>query len=263
LGDVYVTPSGSTLHSATADNTDGTYFQLGSASFFALYNSEDARVRFAMETFALGQYERTDEALMRYRVSHNNDINLTYAIKNASYSTYFSGYRGVGSTSGVEERNSTWKLFRQKSQSEIDDLVFEVFDGGDGKTRPLLYALYLDVRTNYAPSATNIQPSGTLGSGNNLVASWTPSDPEGDNQTQYQVKLFTAQQYGSGSFNPGTSQAYFDTGVVSSSSTSRTLPTPLPGGAYRLYVWVGDFLGMGGPSFSSFSMSNQRQQLIL
>ncbi len=258
-GDLRLTPSSASLQSIVSDDSDSSYFRLGDPT-----DRNTARVRFSLATFLLASSERTSQAQLRYRVTHPDDIDFTYSLRDANLNTYFSAYRGAGEHTTPFERNSGWRSFTNKSQGEIDELLYQVQDDGGGRDRPTLYELYLDIETNYAPRPPlGIQPAGALARGVNLSAAWTPDDPEGDAQAGYQVKLFTANQFQASGFNPDSSTAYYDSGKVASSDRTVPLPSPLPGGSWRCYVWTKDAFGFGAPGYSAFTIAAQRQQMIL
>lgn len=89
------------------------------------------------------------------------------------------------------------------------------------------------------PVVTVTAPSGsTTASHPNVI--WSTSFPTGAGETAYQVRTFSAAQYGAGGFDPATSAATDDSGVVSSSGvTSYQIATSLPAGtSFRSYVQV-------------------------
>ena len=87
-----------------------------------------------------------------------------------------------------------------------------------------------------APVVTVTAPSGSIHQTDPTVA-WSATFPSGAGQTKYQVRSFTAAQYGGGGFNPASSAAFDDSGLVGGAATSYQLATQLvPGVAYRSYV---------------------------
>lgn len=89
------------------------------------------------------------------------------------------------------------------------------------------------------PVVTVTAPSGSI-SASKPVVTWSVVYPSGAGETSYQVRTFSAAQYGAGGFNPATSVATDDSGVVSSGSTvSYQVQTSLPAGSsFRSYVQV-------------------------
>ena len=85
------------------------------------------------------------------------------------------------------------------------------------------------------------------------TVSWLYSDPENDAQERFQVKVFSAAQYGAAGFNPDTSAATWDSGAVYSSATSIQVGTILANNTtYRAYVKASDVGSDGRPSLWSF-----------
>lgn len=119
--------------------------------------------------------------------------------------------------------------------------------GGQGN-----FASDLTITAQAIPVVTVSAPTGTIRTSNPDVV-WSTSFPSGAGETFYQVRTFSAAQYGAGGFNPATSTATDDSGLVSSgSATSYQIPTALPAGtSYRSYVQVTE-TGTEGSGFISF-----------
>ena len=104
--------------------------------------------------------------------------------------------------------------------------------GGQGS-----FASDFTVTAQAVPVVTVSAPSGTVTQTFPAVV-WSTSFPSGAGETAYQVRTFSAAQYGAGVFNPATSAATDDSGIVSSGgATSYQVATSLPpGSSYRSYV---------------------------
>ncbi len=120
-----------------------------------------------------------------------------------------------------------------------------------GATGP--YAGDFTVVANSAPTVTVTAPTGTVTTTSKPVVTWTYADAQGDPQENYQVRVFTAAQYGAAGFDPGTSAAFLDSGVMLSASTRSYTPTTGLDNSttYRAYVRV----GQTGSLFSSWQFS--------
>lgn len=109
-----------------------------------------------------------------------------------------------------------------------------------GSTPPeamYIYQAWVAVKYIGLPTIGSVTaPSGAKTVGTQ-AASWTftkdADSPAG--QSKYQAKLFTAAQYGAGGFDPATSAAAYDSGVVASATLGHTFTNILPG-TYRCYV---------------------------
>lgn len=106
--------------------------------------------------------------------------------------------------------------------------------GGQGN-----FAADLTVTAQAIPVVTVTAPTGSI-SATKPVVIWSTSFPSGASETTYQIRTFSAAQYGAGGFNPATSTAIDDSGAVSSSSaTQYQVATSLPPGtSYRSYVQI-------------------------
>jgi hypothetical protein len=95
------------------------------------------------------------------------------------------------------------------------------------------------VSVTISPSSSPIttQNRPTIQWANNL-------DPDGGVQFAYNVKVFSAAQYGAGGFDPETTpDPVYETGGFSTSTFSVQIPDPLANGTYRAYVKTIQFNG--------------------
>lgn len=87
------------------------------------------------------------------------------------------------------------------------------------------------------PADTDAGTVGVQVTNTNLpIVAWTFTDTESDIQVAYEVRTFTAAQYGIGGFDPATSPATDTSGVVASTALSYKIVTPLANATYRSYV---------------------------
>lgn len=108
---------------------------------------------------------------------------------------------------------------------------------GNGGLRPRAWELYVDVTYAPKPTVAVIKPSSTTD--NTPTLEWSNSmDSVGGGQTNYQVKVFDDATYGGGGFNPASSTPDYNSGILSGSDTSHTLPLPLENDTYKVYVRV-------------------------
>lgn len=126
--------------------------------------------------------------------------------------------------------------------------------GMNAGTPIFVYDIWMNVTYDSPPSATVTAPTGNVLNPSPTVT-WTYSDPDGDPQNAYRVRIFSAAQYGIGGFDPETSPNTWDSGVVASAGTSQVIGTALAAGDYRAYVKVSDAtVGFGTWSFNSFTV---------
>jgi hypothetical protein len=108
-------------------------------------------------------------------------------------------------------------------------------DAGGGGVSPA-FAADFSVVAQAAPTVTVSEPTGTQTT-QTPIAVWSVTPATGAAQTAWQVRTFTAAQYGAGGFNPATSAAVDDSGVVSNANTSYQIAATLPPATtYRSYV---------------------------
>lgn len=82
-------------------------------------------------------------------------------------------------------------------------------------------------------------PSGTFTTNNRPAVTWANTlDGEGGSQSAYEVKIFSAAQYGAGGFNPDSSPATQASGIQVGGAQTWTPPVGLANATYRAYVRV-------------------------
>ena len=142
-------------------------------------------------------------------------------------------------------------------------------------TNPLTNTFNLSTTYANAVAGTKINTSGsqsgthTLFSTTRVTATssptieWTYTDSDGDQQDYYQIKIFSAAQYGSGGFNPSVSVPVYDSGEIASGdfSTGVTDGTLLVDGVYRVYVRAGKVIA-GNILYSEWDFNEYVQDVI-
>ena len=142
-------------------------------------------------------------------------------------------------------------------------------------TNPLTNTFNLSTTSALATAGTKINTSGTQSGTHTLFSTtvisttsspaieWTFTDSDGDQQDYYQIKIFTAAQYGSGGFNPSTSVAIYDSGEIASGdfSTGITNGTLLVDGFYRVYLRAGKVIA-GNIFYSDWDYNEYVQDVI-
>lgn len=133
------------------------------------------------------------------------------------------------------------------TQADLDNLnVGVTWRNGDTQSGPppqgggaaYIYEIYATVLSALPPSVTVQNPTGTYTISNPTVT-WTYAQgTDGSAQQAYRVKVFTLAQYSAGGFDPATSVATWDTGVVNGSAASRQIGILLANTTFRAYVEV-------------------------
>lgn len=135
----------------------------------------------------------------------------------------------------------------------VVDLYLALFNaGGIG----FLYELYWDSIYVLKPvvDSVTVSPVSPISNDDTPTIKWTTPelDPDGGAQTRYQVRTFTAAQYGAGGFDPATSAATEDSGVVTSAAKLYTIGEKLADATYRSYVRMGQTVN-GATHWSDYS----------
>jgi hypothetical protein len=122
----------------------------------------------------------------------------------------------------------------------LDNLVVKFLDGATASAdRGQLLEVYVDVLTTAQPTITVNAPTGTITDTSFPAVTWTYADTDGDVQAAYQIKIFTAAQYGASGFSAENDVALLDTGIIVSTNNGQTLEVDLPNSTtYRAYVKV-------------------------
>lgn len=250
LGTAWTNTGGASIQAVTSDDSDASY--AGSSGSTQRYCSLTFPV-VTLPALAIGV-----TVTPRWRISTavaptpNNQkfsVSLTGEaqwVDTINGSTTITTY--AGSTRITRPGGGAW------TQADLNALALQ-FHSVNGN--PVLYWIntkvyefYLDVGYNQAPVAAVTAPTGTLTISAPPVT-WTYTDPESDVQERYQVKIFTAAQYGIGGFDPNTSPYTWSSGEVFSSATTVT-PAPMGNATYRAYVKVADVGSSGRYSAWAF-----------
>lgn len=193
---------------------------------------------------------------VRYRVRGRNDLN-----SNPAGGWFIQDQRGTLQqfplVSSPTEVASAWVPFVNKTSTDWDALTLNVSAVQTG-TLPSTISFfegYVDIKYAPAPVVTALGPTGTLTNATAPVVSWGyTAGADGGPQFQYQVKVFSAAQYGAGGFNPDTSVATYDSGVVygvTPNATTGFLPNHT---TYRAYVRAAQNVS-GVAHFSAWSFT--------
>lgn len=112
---------------------------------------------------------------------------------------------------------------------------------------------YVDVEVHDQPAVSAVTVTGaTTTTTPDVGWTYTTTDDSGG-QTRYQVRVFTAAQYGIAGFDAGSSPATWDSGVLSGPATTVTVGVNLLNGTtYKAYVRAArDWPGPAGPLWYS------------
>ncbi|MDP2710785.1 MAG: hypothetical protein Q8O56_06165 [Solirubrobacteraceae bacterium] len=204
---------GGTAHGALSNDNDANHVAL----------SASQAVRVAMANMAAGA---PYSAILTVRVStaSGGGANLSWPpLPDADVVFYASATGWV---------NRSYALYGlTKPNVDNAEVLLSVFGGVMSISRVRLIVGYL-----VPPTVTAVAPTGTQSSPVPSVTWTRTSDPETMGLT-HRVRIFSQAQYSAGGFDPATSPATYDSGVIPGGATSHPMPE-LVAGSYRAYVMV-------------------------
>ena len=229
-------------YAALADSSDSTYITRTSTTVPAAYEME-------METFSLASTEKVVSVNLRakFNVGTNGIVQLSlgvitdrngrtvyYSVPYTKQKTFSTATVDASLYLATAPNGAAW------TQTLLDNLVVKFLDGATANgDRGQLLEVYVDVLTTAQPTVTVNAPTGTITDTSFPAVTWTYADTDGDVQAAYQIKIFTAAQYGASGFSAETSVPLLDTGVIVSTNNGQSLEVDLPNSTtYRAYVKV-------------------------
>lgn len=218
----------------------------------AMDDDNDATGRFVLDFghLILGMDDASipsDETVVQCRVrvrygTGNGNTDMNVRLRDSAGNVSASDYYNANLSSTVVTVEGGWRTTAPDggawTPAKVNDLQVYITEG-DGTTSPGIREVYLDVLTNEIPAVAASSPTGTISDTMQPTVEATYSDTESDAMDAYQIKVFSAAQYGAGGFDPATSTATWDSGTVLSSnpSISKMVSSPLPNSTtYRAYV---------------------------
>ena len=244
--------------SATNDDSDSTYVRKSSAV------SGTATLSLAFGTSTISASERVKRVRLRARVETDNangkmDLMLGTRVNGLTY--YYTGYavRGAVGVSTPVDVTGAWFTSSPDGaswdQARIDALRAQYIEYNDSTNIGYVYELYIDLDKAAQPTVSVTAPTGTITSTATPEVQWTYTDPDAaDPQAFYEVRVFTAAQYGAGGFDPATSVATWESGITDSSEPGAFIGEGLLSGTYRAYVRVAKSIN-GQPFWSAWGNS--------
>ena len=246
-GDFTVTGAAS-VHAALSDASDATYVKRTSTdntkSFVVNMGTYTLAAGEAVQSVRIGvRMERGGLKSQLYvRQGYVTDPaagTIRYAAADQYFSTLTPATTVYGAARTLAPDGQPW------DQARLNDLVVRVTDyAGAGAFRSTLYEVFAEVTINEQPTVSVTGPTGTVTDTSRPSIEWTYADADGDPQSVYEVRVFTAAQYGAPGFDPATSTAAWETGLVSSADPGVVPTVDLENGeTHRAYVRVGHALG--------------------
>jgi hypothetical protein len=182
---------------------------------------------------------------------------VTVRARASGASFIFAVYVGVGSPAlvYVEPASASITTYTGATvpiswnQAAIDALTASIQGADVGR----IYEIYADLVYATVPTVTPSAPTGTVTTSTSPTMVWAyTAGSDGDVQSRYQIRVFSAAEYGIVGFDPATSPATYDSGEVISAATSRVIG-PIPTGTnYRAYIRVAQQIN-GSPHYSAWA----------
>lgn len=256
-GNFTVTGAGS-AHAATSDNSDSSFIRKSNS----VAGTATLTLQFGDTTIAATEQVR--RVRLRARVETDNangrmDLMLGTRIDGTNY--FYTGYavRGAVGVSTPADVTGAWFTASPDGaswdQARVNALRAQFIEYKDTTDRGYVYELYIDVDKATQPTVSVTAPTGTVTTTATPEVQWTYTDPDAaDPQAFYEVRIFTAAQYGAGGFNPATSAATWESGEVASSEPGVIISSLLLSATYRAYVRVAKSVN-GQPFWSSWQFS--------
>jgi hypothetical protein len=250
-----ITGGSATPHAALSDDSDATFitkstsvvgqanilFDFGTTTITSSQRVKRCRIRArALTPTSAGKIN----VALGTRTDNQNFFHSPLAIRGEHVATTFVGPWFTGSPSGQD-----W------NQDSINGLRARVTEYNDTGALGNVYELFIDVDKASQPSVTVSAPTSTITNTAAPDVTWAFSDTDGETQAYYQIKIFTAAQYGAGGFDPVTSVATWDSGEIASSDTTAVVGDLLLVGTYRAYVRVAKEVN-GTPFWSAYAFSS-------
>ena len=235
IGNSATLTGGATAHAVLSDDSDASYAQYPNVNYVSQLNLDTFSLPAGAVAkgvrFRARQNHYTTPLVWRFQLYDPTRLNTA----GTGYLVYLSGpLQSLSSVATVPTVTAHYPF----TQAEIDGLAVAIDrDGGPGGGN--VYEVFVDLIYVEQPVVTVTTPTGTVTNTNRPAVTWTNTlDSDGGAQTHYEVKIFSAAQYGASGFDAATSVTTDGSGVVASSAGTRQVAVALPDGTYRAYVRV-------------------------
>lgn len=242
------------LHAATNDDSDSTYFSKSTT----ITGQASALLDFGTTTITSSQ--RVKRVRIRARVSTPTAagrINV-YLGSRADNQNYFHSALAIRGLNSITTFTGAWQTAAPNgqdwSQTTIDGLRAKVTEYNDTGVLGSIYELFIDVDKAAKPTVTVSAPTGTITTTTAPDVTWSYADTDNETQAYYEIKVFSAAQYGAGGFSALTSTSTWTSGEVASTDSTAVIGELLLSGTYRAYVRVAKSVN-GSPFWSDFAYS--------
>lgn len=229
---------GASTHAVWADTNDGTYTA----------DHSNLLVSFANPSIPSGAKITSVQLWVNVKrgATYNGNVFLYFNQSNADpqgFTPFVVGAQvpanqspGIWFTGAAHTRN---RLGAAWSVADLNALQFTAWDDTPASTIRITEVL-VNITYNERPTVSAVLPS-TVTTTTRPTITWTYTDPDGDLQERARVKIFSSAEYGAGGFDPETSAATYDSGVLYQPTTSHRIDEDLVvGSTYKWYVKAAD-----------------------
>jgi hypothetical protein len=266
-GDFTITGAASTISQALSDASDATSVTRTSGTltktFVVDLSSYTLGANEAIQSVAVDVRMARPETGSKIYVRQGVVTDAAAGIVRYGAADQYAGTASIATVAGVPRvtapDGAPW------DQARLNNLVVKVTDYATASAaRTTLYKVQATAVINTRPSASVTAPTASVSDSSRPAVAWTYTDANGDAQSVYEVRVFDSAQYGAADFDPATSAATWESGLVTSADSGVTVPVDLDTGtAYRAYVRVGHALGptnlLSDWAFNAFTMSYAAQ----
>ena len=251
-GNVTITGGAGSVHAALSDDSDTTYITksvTGSGSVGVAFGTMTLSSSVRVKQVRIRSKVLCPTAASRLRVTpicRIDGVNYTGAAQTFSGEYVLGEYAGAYFTTAPD--GSAW------DQDRIDGLRAQIADLATGADLSNVYELFFDIETTARPTVTVSNPAGTITLTSKPECSWAYTDTDGSDQDYHWVRVFTDAQYLASGFDPGTSDATWESGEVASGDNTITIDEHLLDDTYRAYVKVAKTVS-GTPFYSAWAYS--------
>jgi hypothetical protein len=238
-GNFTLVGGGATAHATLNDDSDTTYLQNSTSGVATLVLD--------MGTTTIPSNEMVRRVRVRARVltpTTSGKVNINLGTKQGGLNKYYNGLAIRGQNSSATTLTGAWfsvsPFGGAWSQTDINSLRVQVTEYKTGADEANIYEIYVDVDDATEPTTTVTAPTGTVTDTAKQEVAFTYTDPDNaDEQALYEVKVYSAAQYGASGFSPDINDPTYFSGTISSVEQTHTVTQFLDNATYRAYVRVG------------------------
>lgn len=227
-------------YATVTDASDSTYMR-------GAYNNQGNYLRYDLTTHAFASTDQLRSITVTMKCFGGNKALVRVKIYNVNNPDPYLAYGTFTVTSGSPVTLSkTYPLNYTPTQDDIDNLRIKIEQPLYGATSGYasdfrIAELSVVLNYNQVPVISSVSsPSGSITTTAKPTVVWTYTDPEADAQERFQVRVFSAEQYGAPG-DPDTWIPTYDSGEVFSQEQTHVITENLTDSTtYKAYVRAAD-----------------------